>query len=211
MVRPSLRHKVADVQIEAMGIEGAYLIKPKQLGDERGVFLELFKQQPFVEAVGHPLQVKQTNCSVSARGVVRGIHYALLPPSQAKYVACMSGAVFDVVIDVRISSPTYGRWEAIRLDDVNRHAVYIGEGLGHAFMAISDGATVTYLCSEPYNPGREFGIDPLDPEIGIDWPADLEPRLSPKDEEAPSLAEAAASGNLPSYDECLAFYEQLRT
>ena len=197
------------MQITEMSIEGAFLVTPKQFGDNRGVFLELFKQDRFVEAVGHPLNVKQTNCSVSARGVVRGIHYALLPPSQAKYVTCTSGAILDVVIDIRVGSPTYLQWEAVRLDDVDRQAVYLAEGLGHAFMALSEGATVMYLCSEPYNPGREFAIHPLDPEIGIEWPVDLEPRLSPKDEEAPPLAQAASADQLPSYDDCLAFYKEL--
>ena len=96
------------------------------------------------------------------------------------------------------------------LDDTDRRAVYVAEGLGHVFMALTEGTVISYLCSEGYNPGREHAVHPLDPAIGIDWPADVTPLLSPKDEAAPTLAEAQASGLLPSYDECQAFYATLR-
>jgi dTDP-4-dehydrorhamnose 3,5-epimerase len=119
--------------------------------------------------------------------------------------------VLDVIVDLRVGSPTFGRWETVRLDDVDRRAVYIAEGLGHAFMALSDGATVVYLCSEVYSPMREYGIHPLDPEIGIEWPSDLMPALSPKDDAAPSLAEAGHAGLLPDYGDCLDFYAALRS
>jgi dTDP-4-dehydrorhamnose 3,5-epimerase len=149
--------------------------------------------------------------SVSRRGSLRGIHYADVPPSQAKYVTCVRGAVLDVVVDIRVGSPTFGQWESTLLDDVDLKAIYVAEGLGHAFIALSDEATVTYLCSAPYAPRREHGINPLDPALGITWPSDIEPLLSAKDAEAPSLEEARAQGLLPSYDECLAFYAELRT
>jgi dTDP-4-dehydrorhamnose 3,5-epimerase len=197
------------VEVRELSIQGAYEFTPKLLGDDRGMFLEVFKADRFAEAVGHGLTVKQTNCSVSARGVVRGIHYALVPPSQAKYVTCFAGAILDFVVDIRVGSPTFGQWEGVRLDDTSRTALYLAEGLGHVFVALTDGVVVNYLCSEPYNPGREFGVHPLDPTIGIEWPADIEPLLSPKDQAAPSLAQAQAAGLLPSYEDCLAFYASL--
>nr|BFE85720.1 hypothetical protein GCM10020093_083210 [Planobispora longispora] len=140
---------------------------------------------------------------MSKRGVLRGVHFADVPPGQAKYVMCVSGAILDVVVDLRTGSPTFGRWEAVRLDDTDRRAVYLAEGLGHAFLALSDQAAVMYACSQPYAPGREHGIHPLDPDLGIDWPLEGEPLLSDKDAAAPSLAEALAVGLLPDYAACL--------
>ena len=198
------------VQARPLTIDGAWEFTPKAFGDDRGVFLEWFKADVFAEAVGHTLTIAQANQSVSARGVLRGIHFAAVPPSQAKYVYCPRGAVLDVVIDIRVGSPTFGEWDAVRLDDVDRRAVYIAEGLGHAFMALQDDSAVTYLCSTGYNPTREFGTNPLDPDLGLPWPSDIEPRLSAKDAEAPSLAQAATDGILPTWDECQAFYAQLR-
>jgi dTDP-4-dehydrorhamnose 3,5-epimerase len=119
------------------------------------------------------------------------------------------GAVLDVIVDIRTGSPTYKQWEIVRLDDEIHHAVYLSEGLGHAFFALTDDATVVYLCSEGYAPQREHGIHPLDPELGIEWPAGLTPLLSPKDEQAPTLAQALEEGLLPSYEACLAYRESL--
>lgn len=128
-----------------------------------------------------------------------------MPPGQAKYVTCVRGAVLDVIVDIRVGSPTYRQWEAMRLDDVDRRAVYLAEGLGHGFMALTDDATVVYLCSEGYNPRREHGIHPLDPELGIAWPEDVEPLMSDKDAQAPTIAEAERGGLLPRYEDCAAF------
>jgi dTDP-4-dehydrorhamnose 3,5-epimerase len=193
------------VKIRPLSIEGAWEITPQQHGDSRGLFMEWYRADRLTEAVGHPLRLGQANLSVSARGVVRGIHFADVPPSQAKYVACVRGAVLDVVVDLRVGSPTYGRWEGVRLDDAERRAVYLAEGLGHGFCALSDEATLNYLCSTGYNPGHEHGVHPLDPDLAIDWPAGAEPTLSPKDASAPTLSEAKASGLLPRYDECVAY------
>ena len=142
---------------------------------------------------------------------MRGIHFADVPPSQAKYVTCPSGALLDVVVDIRVGSPTFGQWDSVLLDEKDRRAVYVSEGLGHVFMALTEGAVVSYLCSAGYAPAREHGVHPLDPAIGIDWPADIAPLLSPKDEAAPTLAQAKDAGLLPSYDECQAFYRSLHS
>jgi dTDP-4-dehydrorhamnose 3,5-epimerase len=193
-----------------LGIEGAWVLEPKIFPDDRGSFHEWFRGADFHEATGHDLQLAQANCSVSKRGTLRGIHFADVPPSQAKYVKCVRGAVLDVIVDIRVGSPTYKQWEIVRLDDETHHAVYLSEGLGHAFFALTDDATVVYLCSEGYAPQREHGIHPLDPDLAIAWPEGIEALLSPKDAEAPTLAEAEAQGLLPSYEDCRAFRGQSR-
>ncbi len=199
------------MRIHELTVPDAFEVIPVQHADDRGVFLEWYRFDRLTEAMGHPLRLAQGNCSVSRRGVLRGIHFADVPPGQAKYVTCLRGAALDVVVDIRVGSPTFGRWDTVRLDDVDRRAVYIAEGLGHAFMALSDEATVAYLCSEPYRPGREHGVHPLDPAIGISWPEEISPLLSPKDAATPTLAEAAEHGLLPRYDDCEAVYASLRT
>ena len=188
------------------------MFTPQVRHDERGSFLEAFRGAEFAADLGYELDVAQVNTSVSRRGVIRGIHYADVPPGQAKYVTCVAGAVLDVVVDLRAGSPGFGKWEAVRLDDVDRQAVFLPEGLGHGFMALTDQATVLYLCSTPYAPGREHGVHPLDPVLGIGWPLGLEcdPLLSAKDATAPSLDEALAAGSLPRYDECVAYAAHLR-
>jgi dTDP-4-dehydrorhamnose 3,5-epimerase len=197
------------MKIRPLSIEGAYEITPVLRGDHRGVFLEWYRFDLLAAEVGHPLRLAQANMSVSVAGVVRGIHFADVPPGQAKYVTCTRGAVLDVVVDIRVGSPTFGRWEAVRLDDVDRRSLYIAEGLGHAFCALTDDATLTYLCSETYNPTGEHGVNPLDPAIGIDWPT-KDPVLSEKDAAAPTLAQAAEQGLLPDYRVCREFTESLR-
>jgi dTDP-4-dehydrorhamnose 3,5-epimerase len=147
---------------------------------------------------------------VSRRGAIRGIHFADVPPGQAKYVSCAAGAILDVVVDLRAGSPTFAAWAAVQLDDENHRAVFLSEGLGHAFMALSEQATVLYLCSTPYAPGREHSVDALDPDISIEWPVDVKPILSDKDAAAPSLRTAASAGLLPDYDACLTYAAQLR-
>ena len=199
--------------MEPLGIEGAWVFTPQVHRDDRGSFLETFRGDEFAAALGYRLDVAQVNCSVSRRGVIRGIHYADVPPGQAKYVCCLSGAVVDVVVDLRAGSPSFGKWEAVRLDDSSRRAVFLAEGIGHGFMAVSDLATVTYLCSTPYAPGREHGVNPLDPALGIGWPLEeaAEPVLSGKDAAAPSLDEALRDGLLPRYADCVAYSGELRS
>ena len=193
-----------------LSIEGAWVHEPKVFPDDRGSFHEWFRRNDFRKATGQDLALAQANCSVSRRGTLRGIHFADVPPSQAKYVKCVRGAVLDVVVDIRTGSPTYKQWEIVRLDDENHHAVYLSEGLGHGFLALTDDATVVYLCSEGYAPEREHGIHPLDPDLGIAWPDYVQPLLSPKDERAQSLADAERQGLLPSYADCLSFRKRLR-
>lgn len=195
-----------------LSIDGAWAYTPQVLHDDRGSFAESFRGAEFEADLGYRFEVAQANCSVSRRGVIRGIHFSDVPPGQAKFVMCASGSVQDVVVDIRDGSPTFGKWEAVRLDGAARDAVFLSEGLGHAFMALTDDATVVYLCSTPYTPGREHGVDPLDPAIGIAWPLDgaVSPVLSEKDKAAPGLWRALHDGLLPRYEDCAAYAARLR-
>lgn len=203
--------------IEPLSIDGAWEITPKKFGDPRGLFMEAFRGDLLAEVIGHPFDLQQANLSVSAAGVLRGVHFADVPPGQAKYVSCPKGAIFDVVVDIRVGSPTFGAWDGAVLDDVDRRALYIGEGLGHAFVALEDNSVVTYLCSTGYNPAGEHGINPLDPAIGIEFPttardgSDLTFTLSDKDTAAPTLVEAEASGLLPEYTDVIGYIRSLTT
>ena len=198
------------MQIRELSVPDAYEITPKQFGDDRGVFFEWYRFDRLTEVIGHPLDLRQANTSVSKRGVVRGIHFADVPRGQAKYVTATRGAVLDFAIDIRIGSPTFGQWDSVLLDEVDRRAIYLAEGLGHAFVALTNDATVSYLVSDTYNPAAEHGINPLDAEIGLEFPPEAgAPVLSSKDVAAPGLAEAAVQGLLPSWDDLREFYAGL--
>jgi dTDP-4-dehydrorhamnose 3,5-epimerase len=198
------------VQIRELKIPDSYEITPKQFGDDRGVFLEWYRFDRLEETIGHSIDLRQANTSVSKRGVVRGIHFADVPRGQAKYVTATHGAVLDYVIDIRVGSPTFGQWDSVLLDGVDRRAIYLAEGLGHAFVALTDDATVSYLVTDIFDAEREHGIDPLDPEIGLVFPPEAgEALLSPKDTAAPGLSEAADAGLLPTWDDMRAFYASL--
>lgn len=190
--------------MDPMTIDGAWTFTPHVHADYRGSFHEWLRATDLARDAGYCFHLAQANCSVSHRGVLRGVHFTEVPPGQAKYVTCASGAVLDVVVDLRVGSPTYGRWDAVRLDDEARRAVFISEGLGHSFLTLSDTATVMYLCSTPYAPEIEHAVHPLDRELGIAWPTETEPILSAKDAAAPGLSAARSSGILPALDACLA-------
>ncbi len=186
------------MDVRELSIPGAWVVTPRIHEDDRGAFLESYRFEPWVERTGTMPVWKQGNVSVSRRGVLRGIHYAITPPGQAKYVQVAAGKALDVVIDLRVGSPTFGRWEAIELDTVVRRSVHLAEGLGHAFLALEDGTTLSYLCSEVFDPEREFTIDPFDPELRLEFPLPrTELVLSERDAAAPSLAEARSAGRLP--------------
>ena len=200
------------VQIRELTIPDAYEITPKQLGDDRGVFLEWYRFDRLEEAIGHPLDAaRRPTPRCRSAGVVRGIHFADVPPGQAKYVTATHGAVLDYVIDIRVGSPTFGQWDTVLLDDVDRKAIYLAEGLGHAFVALTDDATVSYLVTRRLQPDARARHQPARrrdrARASRPRPASL--LLSPKDPEAPTLAEAAASGLLPTWDDARAFYASL--
>jgi len=195
------------VQIRELAIADAWEITPVQWRDERGLFLESFRHDTLEEATGRPFALRQGNTSVSRRGVVRGIHFADTPPGQAKYVSVAHGAGIDFVVDIRVGSPTFGQWDSVLLDAADRRSVLISEGLGHAFAALTDDATLTYLVSSTYNPSAEHDLNVLDPEIGLVFPAELgEPVLSEKDLAAPLLSELLEAGRLPDFATLTRFY-----
>lgn len=201
---------VSRVEAQAGSLEGVFLFTPVLRPDDRGVFLESFKDSVFTEAVGHRFDLKQMNISVSKQGTVRGIHFADVPPGQAKYVQCFDGKILDIVVDIRVGSPTFGQWEAVELDSESRKGLYIAEGLGHAFCALSEFVTVGYLCSEPYAPTREHGIHPLDVDLALPWPDGANSVISPKDAAAPTLTQAVETGLLPSFADYQQWQEELR-
>ncbi|MEU4444162.1 dTDP-4-dehydrorhamnose 3,5-epimerase family protein [Actinosynnema sp. NPDC050801] len=196
------------MQARELKISGAFEFTPSVFPDDRGLFVAPYQEAVFAEAVGHPLRVAQTNHSESKRGVVRGIHYADTPPGQAKYVHCPRGRMLDVVVDLRVGSPTFGEWDVVELSAGAFNSVYLPEGMGHALMSLEDGTVASYLCSEGFNPTAERGINPL--SMDLPWPADMTPLLSPKDSAAPSFGQARDAGLLPSYDDCVAWYAKLR-
>jgi dTDP-4-dehydrorhamnose 3,5-epimerase len=155
------------------------------------------------------MTLAQANLSVSKAGTLRGVHFADVPPGQAKYVSCPRGAVIDFVVDVRVGSPTFGVTDAVRLDSEHRRAVYLPEGVGHAFLALEDYSTLAYLCSTGYAPGREHGITPVDPKLGLALPDGVDFLMSEKDTAAPTLEQAAESGLLPTWDACRQYIASL--
>ena len=189
-----------------LSVPGAWEITPKVYEDSRGGLFEWFTEPGIVEMTGHRFELRQANCSVSAARVLRGLHFAQLPPGQAKYLTCVKGAVLDVVVDIRVGSPTFGRWDSVLLDDVDHRTTYLSEGLAHGFCALQDDSTVMYLCSTPYTPEREHTISPHDPAIGIRWPFPADELVvSDRDAAAPSLDEVRAAGLLPTWDGYTAF------
>lgn len=194
------------MKITEMRLPNAFRIVPERLDDVRGCFYEAWRSTKLLAAVGVPFTVAQVNFSVSRRNTLRGIHGITLPPGQAKLVTCVRGRVLDVVVDLRVGSPTFGCFEMTEQDEDSGVAVFVQEGLGHAFLALSDTACVNYLCSSEYVPGSMLDIQPLDSDLGIPWGLTEPPIMSEKDTAAPGLAEAARAGLLPRYLDCQAIY-----
>ena len=191
-----------------LSISGSWKIEFQKFDDNRGFFYESFKEEDFKTQIGRNLNIKQTNTSSSSKGSVRGIHYALVPPSQAKLVQCQRGSIKDYVIDIRIGSPTFGKFEEIELNENSATAIFIEEGLAHAFVALENQTVVTYYVTEKYNPEREKGINPFDKTLNILWP-EIDLILSEKDKAAISLEQAKDQGILTTYDECKKFIKAL--
>lgn len=185
----------------ALPLTGAFEHQPAVFGDERGFFFEAFSNPRMTTGTGAPFAVAQVNVSQSSRGTIRGVHYADVPPGQAKWVQCLAGEVLDVLVDLRVGSPTFGQWEAVRLTAAGHNAVLIPAGFGHAFQALSDTALVMYCVDHPYTPDAEHELHPLDPDLGLPWEP-IAPLLSPKDAAAPGLAELVAAGTLPTLEAC---------
>lgn len=174
-----------------LAIPEVILFEPKVFGDDRGFFFESFNQRTFDDAVGRPAQFVQDNHSRSVRGVLRGLHYQLAPFAQGKLVRVVQGEVFDVAVDIRRSSPTFGQWVAARLSAENKCQLWIPEGFAHGFVTLSDTAEFLYKTTSFYAPAAERAIIWNDPKIAIDWPLQgQEPLLSDKDKVAPAFCNA---------------------
>jgi len=186
------------VDISALSIHGAYLVSNSIHRDDRGHFTEWFRSDVLAEKTGLAFSTAQANLSVSARGTVRGIHYADVPPGQAKYVMCVTGAIKDFVVDIRVGSPTFASVDEVTLRAGDGRAVVIDVGLGHAFVALEPNTSVVYLVTDVYKPHAEHEINPLDSEIGLEFGLEgPELLISEKDRQAPTLREAMGSNRLP--------------
>jgi epimerase EvaD len=171
---------------------------PEVFPDDRGMFVSHFQLPSFTGALGTPLfPVAQASHSVSRRDVVRGIHFTAGSPGTAKYVCCPHGEVLDIVVDLRVGSPTFGAWDAVRLDQRTFRALYIPEGVGHAFVSLRDGSVMSYVLSQGYDAERELAVSVRDPSLALPLPAT--PVLSDRDRRAMTLAEAAEAGVLPEF------------
>ncbi|MFD3936197.1 dTDP-4-dehydrorhamnose 3,5-epimerase family protein [Streptomyces sp. NPDC058611] len=197
------------VEVKQLGIRGAYEFTPAVYKDERGLFSSPYQGPVFEEALGKPLfPVKDVSHNLSAAGVLRGIHYTTTPPGRAKYVYSPYGRVRDFLIDLRVGSPTFGKWETTEIGGDNCRSLYVPVGVGHAFLALEDDSMVVYLMSEGYVPANEHALSPLDPELGLPL-AGVEFQQSERDSAAPTLAQALERGLLPEYENCLQVEEQL--
>ena len=196
------------MKVTPLQIDGSWLIELSKFQDSRGFFFESFREDVAEKHFGRKFQVKQSNTSVSKKGSVRGIHYALVPPGQAKYVQCQKGSIIDYVIDIRIGSPTFSQFAEIKLSADKPQAIFIEEGLAHAFVALENKTVVSYYVTEQYNPHKEKGINPFDKTLNVKWP-DIDLILSEKDKQAINLEEAKNQGLLPSFDECKKFINLL--
>lgn len=193
------------MRVRELAIAGAFEFTPDIHADQRGLFVAPYQEAAFVAAVGHSFSAAQLNYSRSARSVIRGLHFTRMPPGQSKYVYCPEGHARDVMLDTRVGSPTFGQWDSVELGNGSFRAVYFPLGVAHSFLALRDGTVMAYMVSSGYVAEQELSINPLDGALGLPWPTDITPILSPRDRVAPTLAEALAAGILPRYEDCVAF------
>jgi dTDP-4-dehydrorhamnose 3,5-epimerase len=186
------------VSLSPRAVKGLLVLDSPVWGDDRGFFREWFKLAD-LEGAGVDFRARQANLSRSVRGVVRGLHYSLAPEGQAKVVTCVDGTLEDVIVDVRVGSPTFGAVEVVTLAGDLGRSVLLPAGVAHGFCVTSEAATLAYLLSSPYNPDYELEINPFDTEIGITWALSGEPIVSAKDAAAPSLAARRLAHELPPY------------
>lgn len=187
------------MKLTPLGIEGAWLAESPIWSDERGFFREWFKSKSIELALGREFKVEQANISSSVKGALRGIHYSLATNGQAKWVTCVSGLIKDIIVDIRPNSKTYKKWIEIELSGTSGSSLLISAGLGHGFISLAEISTVSYLLSSPFSPSEEFEINPLDPDLAINWGIENSGLIfSEKDLNAPSLDDRCKQGKLPS-------------
>lgn len=187
------------MDVHETAVPGAFVFTPRQIRDERGAFFEAFRYDEVEAAVGCPFRPEQINYSVSQRNTLRGIHGVAVPPGQAKYVTCVRGALRDIVVDLRVGSPTFGTHHVTDLDAGSGRCVYVPPGAGHGFLALTDDTCICYVVSTRYVPGTQVNIDPLDPDLALPWGFSEPPLMSDKDSNAPGVRAAAAAGLLATW------------
>lgn len=188
------------MRITELPVPGSLLITPDHLTDARGSFYEALRCDVLQDA-GVAFTPQQINYSVSRRNTLRGLHSVRIPPGQAKFVTCVRGALRDIIVDLRLGSPAFGTHHVTELTADSGRAVYIPEGVGHGFLALTDDACVCYVVSPGHVPGTQLDINPLDPDLGLPWRFQEEPLISEKDRRAPTVAEAVEAGILPQFRE----------
>ena len=189
------------MELMPLGIDGAWLAESPVWSDDRGFFREWFKREDILSKTGKDFSTLQANISVNHKGVVRGIHYSLAKEGQAKWITCVTGAIMDVIVDIRPESTSFGKWIKVELTGDSGFSILINEGLGHGFVSLMDNSAVAYLVSSNYSPNDEFEINPLDETLGIDWELDLSHlKISNKDLNAPTFLQLFAEGKLARRD-----------
>ena len=181
------------MKVTPLGIDGAWLIEAPVYPDNRGAFREWFVSDLSGNSELPKFEVKQGNTSISAKGVIRGIHYSMAQDGQSKLVTCTFGSVLDAVVDLREGSKTFGKSVIVELDAINGRSVFISSGLGHGFQALEDKVAVTYLLDKKYEPSKEFGVNPLDRELAINWKT-IQPIVSEKDSKSPNFSDLRRAG-----------------
>lgn len=186
------------VKLTELSIPGLFLLESPVWGDDRGFFREWFKLSDFADE-GIEFHARQANLSMSTRDVVRGLHYSVAPEGQAKVVTCVFGQLDDVIVDVRVGSPSFGSWEMVHLGAGDDRSVLLPAGVAHGFCVNSEQAALSYLLSSPFNAGAELEINPFDERINVKWTIAGDAIVSPKDAAAPSLAQRLGSNELPHF------------
>ena len=176
------------MELEELEINGAWLARSPIHNDERGIFREWFKSSDVIRRMNRDFKVAQANISISNTGVVRGIHFSTSQEGQGKWVTCVSGTIWDVVVDIRPDSPTFKKWVGVELRSNSGDAIFLSEGLGHGFIALEDNSIVAYLLTSEFSILDEFGVNPFDEDLGIEWPLKAT-SLSAKDTNLPSLVD----------------------
>ncbi|MFB7300809.1 dTDP-4-dehydrorhamnose 3,5-epimerase family protein [Streptomyces rubiginosohelvolus] len=193
------------MEIRRLAVEGALEFTPDVYSDDRGFVAVPFAREVFEEAHGGPLfPVAQTIHSSSRKGVVRGMHYTVAPPGMSKFAYCARGEALYLTLDIRVGSPTFGRSDAVAMDQKSFRSLYIPVGVSNGFVALTDDTVISYMISKRYVSEDERALSALDPALGLPLPAGIDPVLAERDRRAPTLAEALERGELPDYEECLA-------
>jgi dTDP-4-dehydrorhamnose 3,5-epimerase len=185
------------MKLQEMELKGAWLAQSQVHIDDRGSFREWFKLDEVKNTTGFDFIVKQSNISISKKNTIRGMHFSISPIGQSKWITCVAGSIWDVIVDIRPGSPTFKKWVGIELSENSGLSLLAGHGFAHGFLALEDHSAISYLLTSEYSPNEEFGFNPFDPNLSIDWKVE-NPILSQKDSNSLTLDELYASRNLLS-------------